>query len=124
MNKYELEYPIKSSLNILFERLSTLSGLSEWFADDVNVDREGIYSFTWEGSEQKAKLISKKKNHHIRFQWEDSNEEYFEFLIQIDELTGDISLIITDFAENEEEQEDATQLWNLQIDNLKQVIGS
>lgn len=122
--KYELEYPIHSSINILFDRLSTLSGLSEWFADDVNVDREGIYTFTWEGSEQQATLISKKKNDHVRFKWLGSDEEYFEFLIQVDELTNDISLIVTDFAEDEDDKEDAVQLWDLQIDNLKKIIGS
>ena len=124
MMKYELEYPIHSSINILFDRLSTLSGLSEWFADDVNVDREGIYTFTWEGSEQQATLVSKKKNKHVRFKWLGSDDEYFEFLIQVDELTNDISLIITDFADDEEDKEDAVQLWDLQIDNLKKIIGS
>ena len=124
MMKYELEYPIHSSINILFDRLSTLSGLSEWFADDVNVDREGIYTFTWEGSEQQATLISKKKNNHVRFKWLGSDDEYFEFLIQVDELTNDISLIVTDFADDEEDKEDAVQLWDLQIDNLKKIIGS
>ena len=122
--KYELEYPIHSSINILFDRLSTLSGLSEWFADDVNVDREGIYTFTWEGSEQQATLVSKKKNNHVRFKWLGSDEEYFEFLIQVDELTNDISLIVTDFADDEDDKEDAVQLWDLQIDNLKKIIGS
>ena len=122
--KYELEYPIHSSINILFDRLSSLSGLSEWFADDVNVDRDGVYTFTWEGSEQQAKLVSKKKNDHVRFKWLGSDEEYFEFLIQVDELTNDVSLIVTDFAEDEEDKEDAVQLWDLQIDNLKKIIGS
>ena len=122
--KYELEYPIHSSINILFDRLSTLSGLSEWFADDVNVDRQGIYTFTWEGSEQQATLVSKKKNDHVRFKWLGSDQEYFEFLIQVDELTKDISLIVTDYADDEEDKEDAVQLWNLQIDNLKKIIGS
>ena len=124
MMKYELEYPIHSSINILFDRLSTLSGLSEWFADDVNVDRQGIYTFTWEGSEQQATLVSKKKNDHVRFKWLGSDQEYFEFLIQVDELTKDISLIVTDFADDEEDKEDAVQLWDLQIDNLKKIIGS
>ena len=58
---YQLEYPLHSSVKILYERLSTISGLSEWFADDVNINREGIYTFTWEGSSQDAELISKKK---------------------------------------------------------------
>ena len=124
MIKYELEYPIHSSINILFDRLNTLSGLSEWFADDVNVDREGIYTFTWEGSEQQATLVSKKKNDHVRFKWLGSDEEYFEFLIQVDELTNDISLIVTDFADDEDDKEDAVQLWDLQIGNLKKILGS
>ena len=34
--KYEIEYVIKSSIIILYKRLSTASGLSEWFADNVN----------------------------------------------------------------------------------------
>ena len=122
---YQLEYPLNSSIKILYERLSTISGLSEWFADDVNINRDGIYTFTWEGSSQDAKLISKKKGDHIRFRWLDSEEdEFFEFRIQIDELTSDVSLIISDFAEDEEDKEDATNLWDAQIDNLKNIIGS
>ena len=74
---------------------------------------------------KKIKLISKKKGEHIRFRWLDSNiDEYFEFRIQIDELTSDVSLIITDFAEDEIDKEDATNLWNAQIENLKNIIGS
>ena len=122
---YQLEYPLHSSIKILYERLSTISGLSEWFADDVNVSRDGIYTFTWEGSSQEAELISKKKGEHIRFRWLDSEtDEYFEFRIQIDELTSDVSLILSDFADDEEDKEDATNLWDAQIDNLKHLIGS
>lgn len=125
MIKYTLEYPIHSSIKILYARLSTLSGLSEWFADDVNVNRDGLYTFSWEGSQQHANLVSKKKDSHIRFRWEDSSdEEYFEFFIQIDELTKDVSLIVTDFADDEMDKEDAIQLWDVQIEKLKSTIGS
>ena len=125
MIKYTLEYPIQSYIKILFARLSTLSGLSEWFADDVNSNREGIYTFTWEGSQQQATLLSKKKDLFVRFQWLDSSEDqYFEFFIQIDELTSDVSLIITDFADDEADKEDAISLWDVQIDKLKSTIGS
>ncbi len=125
MIKYTLEYPIQSSIKILYARLSTLSGLSEWFADDVNSNREDVYTFTWEGSQQKAILLSKKKDSFIKFKWlETSDVEYFEFFIQIDELTSDVSLIVTDFADDEDDKEDASQLWNAQIDKLKSTIGS
>lgn len=123
--KFEIEYPIHSSIKILYARLSTLSGLSEWFADDVNMDKNGVYTFSWEGSEQQAVLLGKKDEKFVRFQWLDSEEdEFFEMRIQIDELTNDVSLIVTDFADDEEDKEDSIQLWDLQIDNLKHVIGS
>lgn len=121
--KFILEYPIKSSPKVLFSRLSTPGGLAEWFADDVNLKGD-VYSFIWDGAEQKADLLQKKENKFIRFQWidDEDDESYFEFRINIDELTKDVALIITDFAE-EDEKEDAIELWNSQISELKHIIG-
>ena len=122
--KYTIEYPIKTSISVLYRRLSTPSGLEEWFADSVNI-KDGILIFSWEGSEQDAKVLKKKNDEFIQYQWldDEDTERYFEFAIQIDEMTKDISLIITDFAEDEEEKEEGLLLWNTQIDNLKQAIG-
>ena len=122
--KFQLEYPIHSSINILYKRLFTPSGLSEWFADDVHI-RNDVYTFFWDGSEQSAKLVKKKENQFVRFHWVDNNDEsYFEFAIQIDDLTNDVSLIITDFAEDEEEKEGNALLWDTQVENLKHALGS
>lgn len=122
--KFQLEYPIHSSINILYKRLFTPSGLSEWFADDVHI-RNDIYTFFWDGSEQSAKLVKKKENQFVRFHWLDNDyESYFEFAIQIDDLTNDVSLIITDFAEDEDEKEENTLLWDTQVENLKHALGS
>ena len=123
--KYSLEFPINSSVNILYKRLSTPSGLAEWFADDVIV-KDKIFAFFWDGSEQEARLLKLKTDQFIRFKWEDNDtkEDYFEFLIQIDEMTSDVSLIITDFAEDEQDQEEQTSLWSKQISLLKMAIGS
>ena len=121
--KYELEYTLNTSPNILYNRLSTPEGLSEWFADNVNL-RKGKYTFIWEGTEQEASVMQRKANKFIRFHWEDDDEEeaYFEFRIRTDELTGDVALLITDFAE-EEEKDDAVDLWDTQISELKHAIG-
>ena len=120
--KFELEYTFNTSPKVLFDRLSTPDGLSEWFADDVFL-KEGKYSFVWDGSEQLAEIVSQKDNRHIRFRWvEEDEEEYFEFKIQKDELTGDLALLITDFADSDE-MEDATDLWDSQISDLKHAIG-
>ena len=62
--QYTLEFPISSSIKVLYKRLSTPSGLSEWFANDVNI-KNGIYTFYWDGSEQSAKLVTKKENKFV-----------------------------------------------------------
>lgn len=114
---------MNTSPKVLFNRLSTPGGLSEWFADDVNL-KKGLFTFIWEGTEQVAEVVSKKDNKHVRFKWIDDEDEepYFEFKIHKDELTGDLALIITDFAE-EDEKEDAIDLWDRQISELKHLIG-
>jgi uncharacterized protein YndB with AHSA1/START domain len=121
--KYELEYTLNTSPNILYTRLSTPEGLSEWFADNVNLQK-GKFTFIWEGTEQEASVLQKKANKFIRFHWEDDEEEdvFFEFRIRTDELTGDVALLVTDFAE-EDEKEDAIDLWDTQISELRQAIG-
>jgi uncharacterized protein YndB with AHSA1/START domain len=111
---------------MLFQYLSTPSGLGEWFADNVNSRGEN-FSFIWDDSEENAKLIQKKNNERARFQWEEDEEEgnpyYFEFKIQVDDITNDVSLIVTDFAE-EDEMEEAKMLWDNLISSLKQILGS
>ncbi|MBL7111691.1 MAG: SRPBCC domain-containing protein [Bacteroidales bacterium] len=121
--KFELEYTINSSPKVLYNRLSTPGGLSEWFADDVNLQGK-VFTFIWEGTEQEAEVILKKENIFIRFHWVSDVDikTFFEFRITQDELTGDVSLLITDFAE-EDEKNDSIDLWDTQIGELKHVIG-
>lgn len=123
--KYELEIPIRASQSMLYQYISSPSNLQEWFADKVN-SRGKIFSFFWEGAEEKAELITKKSNERIRFKWLESedDESYFEILIQVDPLTKDVSLIVTDFADDEDEVEEAKQLWENQIEELKHTIGA
>lgn len=124
--KYEMEFEVNSSTSVLFNMISTPSGLSEWFADDVNI-KEDLFTFIWDGSVQQAKLIGKRKGESVKFQWIDDLEEglktYFEFTIKVDDLTNDVALLITDFTE-EDEVEDAKRLWENQIQDLKTTIGS
>ena len=123
--KFEMEFPIKVSQKLLFQYISTPSGLSEWFADNVN-SRGEIFIFIWDDSEESAKLIRKNNNEKIQFQWleDESTDFYFELRIQFDEITKDVSLIVTDFADDEEEVEESKLLWTNQIADLKKVLGS
>jgi len=123
-SKFELEYTLNCSPKVLFSRLSTPEGLGEWFAEKVNVEGD-LFSFFWDSSETKARLSAMKDNRLVRFEWmEEDNEDenYFEFRINIDELTGDLALIITDFAEAEEKA-DSIYLWDNQIQDLKRLLG-
>ena len=122
--KYTLEYSFNSSPKVLYNRISTVAGLSEWFADDVTLKGKN-FVFVWDGTEQEAELLGKKELTYAKFRWidEEDDKAYFEFRINVDELTGDVALIITDFA-YEDEKEDDIDLWEAQIDNLKSVIGS
>ena len=123
--KFEMEFPIKVSQKLLFQYISTPSGLSEWFADNVN-SRGEIFIFIWNDSEESAKLIRKINNEKIKFQWlnDEDTDFYFELRIQFDEITKDVSLIVTDFADDEDEVEESKLLWTNQISDLKKVLGS
>ena len=124
--KFEIEYPIHASPSMLYQYISSASSLSEWFADNVN-SRGVIFSFFWDGTEEKAELLSSKSNSYVKFKWLDGSEDqdkcYFEIRILVDEITKDVSLIVTDFA-YEDEVDENKMLWDNQISDLKQVIGS
>jgi len=121
--KYELEYIVRSSPSVLHNFLITPTGLSQWFAD--NVDNEGnTYFFTWNGVEEEAELLTTDDDDSIRFRWDYyDDDEFFEFRIEQGEITGDTILYITDFAEpNEVDSQKA--LWDSQIKNLIKRIGA
>jgi hypothetical protein len=120
-SKFILEYPLNCSPLVLYPRLSTPGGLSEWFAENVNVEGK-FFVFFWDNTGQRAEVVQKRDNVYIRFKWEEEENTFFEFRILNDELTGDNALIITDFSE-EDEKEDAVDLWNSQISSLKHCIG-
>lgn len=121
--KFEIEFVIQSSPKLLFQYISTPSGLSEWFADNVN-SRGEIFRFIWDGAEEEAKLLKRKNDEFVRFAWaEEEDNSFFELKIIVDDITSDVSLFITDFAE-EDEVEEAKMLWQNQVSSLKQVLGS
>ncbi|MDX5583701.1 MAG: START-like domain-containing protein [Aureibaculum sp.] len=123
--KFELEFPIHSSPAFLYQYLSTPDGLSEWFADNVN-SRSDIFTFIWDDSEEEAKRIGYKTNEKIRYKWLNDDDEtgtYFEFRIQVDALTNDVSLMVTDFAD-EDDIEESKMFWENQVAELKHTIGA
>lgn len=122
--KFEMEFVIQASPQLLYQYISTASGLSEWYADNVNA-RSEKFTFIWDGNEEEAMLLKKKSDQYVRFKWShsESPEEFFELRIVVDEITKDVSLFVIDFAD-EDEIEESKMLWDNQIDDLKHVLGS
>jgi len=121
--KFNIEYEIKSSPRILYSFLSEPNGLTQWFADDVSV-KDQVYTFTWDGEPQTAKLLAIKENKVVRFRWIDDDPlYYFEMEIIQDELTNDVALSITDFAA-EEAISERKLIWNNQVEYLVSVLGA
>jgi uncharacterized protein YndB with AHSA1/START domain len=124
--KFELEFLFKTSPRVLEKMICTPSGLSEWFADDVDVEKD-TYTFVWEGSEEKARLIQHKPNSNIRFKWlndeDDGLDTYFEIGYIVDPMTSAVTIKVVDFAVPSE-KESAILLWEQQIHDLKRVLGA
>lgn len=120
---FSVEYPVRCSPNILFEFLSTPAGLQEWFADRVD-ERDNIFSFSWNGSTDKAEILDAEQDKYIRYRWlHASKNEYFEFAIEKTEVSGQTILIIKDFAEKKEIA-DQTRLWDVQVHDLFHRLGN
>lgn len=123
MEKIVIEYIAHSSPGVLYNRLATASGLAEWFADDVTIDKDGLYHFVWDGEEEVAELLGKKSGEYVKFRWTHLDDDtYFEFRFKTDPLTKELALMITDFVE-EGEEEETRQLWANQVDELMRILG-
>ena len=120
---FTLEYPVRCSPGILFDFLCTPAGLGEWFADKVD-ERDGVFSFSWNGTVDKAEILDKEEDKFIRYHWLHSQkDEFFEFSIEKSEVTNQTILIIKDFAEKKEIK-DQSQLWEYQVKELFHRLGS
>ncbi|MDX1653145.1 MAG: START-like domain-containing protein [Brumimicrobium sp.] len=124
--KFEQEYLFKTSPKVLNSMLMTPSGLSEWFSDDVDI-KDDIYTFYWNGSEEKARLLGKKPNEYIKFQWLEDEEAgrntFVELRFKVDPMTKAVVLNLTSFAE-EDELEEVQLYWENTIGDLKRMIGA
>ncbi|MDL2277003.1 hypothetical protein LJC57_00245 [Parabacteroides sp. OttesenSCG-928-G07] len=121
--KYHIEYVFdKVSKRSLWNHLTTPPGLSAWFSDDVMINGN-TYTFIWNKEGEEAEVVSLKPELSIRYQWADSDDDtYFEFKLNTVELTGATALEIIDFAEPGE-KDDAINLWDSQIVELKRSLG-
>jgi uncharacterized protein YndB with AHSA1/START domain len=120
--KIRMEFEIKASPSMLFNYISSPSGLSQWFCNDVDI-YNNFYKFKWDGDENIAELLKKTALKGIKFRWKDSHpDEFFEFEIQQDELTDDVALVVTDYVDASEEK-NSILLWENQVHELRTLLG-
>lgn|SRR5574344_780338 len=120
MKKHTFEYIIKASPKILFNKLTTYAGLQQWFADKV-FEKNNIYTFVWLNETLTAKIEIWNSN-LVRFFWQNDNDNpYIEFKIVTNELTNDLTLIISDFSNKDSEFN--KDFWDVVITELKYAVG-
>ena len=120
---FTIEYSVRCSPSILYEFLATPAGLQEWFADTVD-ERDQVFSFTWNGTTDKAEVLEAETDKLIRFHWlHTPKNEYWEFRIEKAEVSNQTILLISDFAEKKEIT-DQKRLWDFQMKDLFHRLGS
>lgn len=123
--KFHIEFLMGSaSQSSLWRMISQIDGLSEWFADEVAMNEtESVYTFTWGKSDSQAVIVQSKPQVSVRYRWIDDDESvYFEFRLRKLDLSGDMTLEVTDFAEPDEKG-DAITLWESQVEEMKRRLG-
>lgn len=124
--KFVGEYPINASKKMLYPYFSTASGLSQWFADDVNINEDKVFTFLWDGDENKARMVSSRTNSHVRFEFigdeeEDEEASYVEFKLDMNELTQEVFIRVTDYSDMDPEE--TNELYESLIHDLKEIVG-
>jgi len=109
---------------MLYPYLSTASGLAQWFADDVNVNEDKIYTFIWDGEDSMARMVSHHTNNQVKFEFisDDDEPNYVEFKLEMSDMTQSVFIRVTDFSEMEDEEE-LHDLWDSLMTNLKEIVG-
>ena len=120
---FEMEFLFRASPRIIHKFLTTPNCLIRWFCDKVDI-QDDVYTYSWDGSEEIAELTEDIEYERLKFKWEDADddEEYLEFRLSKSPVTGETILELTDFCDDDEEEEQKA-LWNTQMEALKRAAG-
>ena len=123
-SKFIGEYSINASRKMLFPYISTASGLSQWFADDVNITEDKVYNMFWDGEVNRAKIVSIKANRYIKFEFEGKDDDdlsFIEIRLEMNELTQEVYIKITDYSDIDNQE--VSDMWEGLIHDLKEIVG-
>lgn len=121
-----MEFYLNATPASLYDLISSPSGFSEWFCDDVNVV-DNKYTFKWGEDSETAECLDQDAGSFIRFRWEEDAQEdpgaYFELRIRVDSMTNELCLVVTDHAWPQDMTEEKA-LWASQVQTLTRVLGA
>ncbi len=122
--QYTAEFEFKASRKMLFPYIHTPSGLAQWFADDVTVNEDKLYTFSWDGEQMQAQLASRRLNKFVKFEFIDASASSptIEMLLDENDLTGTVFLNVRDSVTADDEEEFRT-IWNQMADSLREIVG-
>jgi len=121
---FTADYELHASVKMLYPYMQTASGLSEWFADNVKISPEKVFTFVWDNEEHKAIISSHRTNHFVRFEYlpespEDKKDpSYFELSLEVNELTQMNFLKVYDYSDFDDMKE-LQDLWDGLVEKLK-----
>jgi len=130
-NKFVADFQINTSRKIIYPYLSTASGLSQWFADDVTINEDKVYNFIYDGEDHFAKAVIMRTNHNVKFEFFDPHAEegegeadrsFIEFKLDENELTQTFFLRVIDYSDTYDDEEQES-IWESLIATLKEIIG-
>lgn len=125
---YTGDFEINASTKMLYPYISTASGLSQWFADDVNINEEKVFKFHWDGEDHNANMVSHRTNHFVKFEFLPETEEdkddpsFFEIRLELNDITQSVFIKVSDYSDFEDEDE-LHDLWESLVESLKEIVG-
>jgi len=125
---FTADFEINASKKMLYPYISSASGLSQWFADDVTINEDKVYNFIWDDEDHKARMVSHRTHSYVKFEFIPEDEDdaqdpaYFELRLEVNELTQTVFIKITDYSEMDDNEE-LFDMWEGLIDGLKETVG-
>jgi hypothetical protein len=125
---FTADYEIHASIKMLYPYIDSAGGLSEWFADNVKISPEKVFTFEWDNERHRAVMASHRINHFSKFEFlpeaegDKDDPSYFELRLEMDELTQTTFLKVSDYSDFDDLGE-LQDLWDGLVENLKTVVG-
>jgi uncharacterized protein YndB with AHSA1/START domain len=124
LEQFFMEFHIETTPKLLFTLISTAEGLTRWFANTLQKG-EDTYVFQWPGNEQITRLVQVKDSEYVVFKWlEDYHQDLdLEMRIEADPNTSGVTLVITDFAE-QDDVDFSKRWWEIQVGKLQKLFNN